>query len=125
MADSEKPPIGSISWRDLTVQNADAVRDFYAKVVGWTHSPVEMGGCSDYCMNRPDGVTEAGICHARGPNAKIPPQWLMYITVADPAASAKKCVELGGKIIDGPRSVGEHTFYVIQDAAGVVAGVIG
>ena len=125
MPTSEKPVIGSISWRDLTVADADAIRDFYAKVVGWTHSPVEMGGYSDYCMNRPDGVTEAGICFARGPNAKLPPQWLMYITVADVAASAKKCVELGGKILDGPRSVGEHTFCVIQDPAGAVAGIIG
>ena len=35
MADSKKPAIGSITWRDLTVKDAEKFRDFYAKVVGW------------------------------------------------------------------------------------------
>jgi len=125
MADSKRPAIGSITWRDLTVKDAEKVRDFYAKIVGWTPSPVDMGGYSDYNMNLPgSGETVAGICNARGPNAKLPPQWLIYITVADVDESAKKCVELGGKIIDGPRKMGEYRFCVIQDPAGAVAALV-
>ncbi len=34
-----------------------------------------MGGDSDFCMNQPaDGKTVAGICHARGENASLPPR---------------------------------------------------
>ena len=34
MADQKKQPIGSIGWRDLTVENAPALRDFlYGR--GW------------------------------------------------------------------------------------------
>jgi hypothetical protein len=126
MAELKKPAVGSITWRDLTVKNAEAVRDFYSKVVGWKTAPVDMGGYDDFNMNLPgSGETVAGICHARGPNAKLPPQWLIYITVADVDESAKRCVELGGKIIDGPRKMGEYRFCVIEDPAGAVAAIIG
>lgn len=125
MADSKKPAVGSITWRDLTVKDAEKVRDFYSKVVGWKSSPVDMVGYNDFNMNLPgSGETVAGICHARGPNAKLPPQWLIYITVADVDESAKRCVELGGKIIDGPRLMGEYRFCVIQDPAGAVAALM-
>ena len=125
MSNSKKPTVGSITWSDLTIKDAKAVRDFYSEVVGWKSSPVDMGGYDDFNMNLPGGgETVAGICHARGPNAKLPPQWLIYITVADVDESAKQCVELGGKIIDGPRSMGEYRFCVIEDPAGAVAALI-
>ena len=126
MADSKKPAVGSITWRDLTAKEAEKVRDFYSKMVGWKSSPVDMGGYNDFNMNLPgSGETVAGICHARGPNAKLPPQWLIYITVVDVDESAKRCVEFGGMIIDGPKPMGEYRFCVIQDPAGAVAAIIG
>ena len=125
MSNQETSPIGAITWRDLTVPNADEIREFYSRVVGWKAVPQSMGDYNDYCMNAPDtGDTVAGICHARGTNAKLPPQWLIYITVADVEQSAKDCVELGGKIIDGPRKVCGKSFYVIQDPAGAFAALI-
>ncbi len=125
MADSNKPTVGSITWRDLTVKNAESVRDFYSKVVGWKTSPVDKGGYNDFNMNLPgSGETVAGISHARGPNAKLPPQWLIYITVADVEVSAKRCVELGGRIIDGPHKMGEYRFCAIQDPARAVAALM-
>jgi predicted enzyme related to lactoylglutathione lyase len=39
-----KPEIGSIGWVDLTISNAEEVRDFYAQVVGWRPAPLDMGG---------------------------------------------------------------------------------
>ncbi|MGB3561682.1 MAG: VOC family protein, partial [Thermoanaerobaculia bacterium] len=93
MSDDSKPEIGKIGWTDLTVDNADDVRDFYTAVVGWKPSPVDMGGYSDYSMITPDtGEPIAGVCHARGSNADLPAQWLIYITVADVDASAASCV---------------------------------
>lgn len=125
MADSKEPAVGSITWRDLTVKDAEKVRDFYSKVVGWKSFPVDMGSYNDFNMNLPgSGETVAGICHARGPNAMLPPQWLIYITVADVAVSAKRCVEHGGKIIDGPKPMGENRYCVIQDPAGAVAALV-
>jgi len=52
-----------------------------------------MGGYSDYLL-LPPGSDEpiAGVCHARGSNADIPPQWLIYIAVQDVEVSAAECV---------------------------------
>lgn len=78
------PTIGKILWQDLTVADATALRDFYAAVVGWQYSPQSMGNYDDYNMSLPEsGETVAGICHAQGSNAELPPQWLLYIGVAD------------------------------------------
>lgn len=123
---SNKPAVGSIVWRDLTVQNAAEVRDFYREVVGWKSSPHDMGDYEDYNIHPPstDEVI-AGICHARGANANVPPQWLMYVSVEDVDACAKRCTELGGKVVDGPREMGGSRFAVIQDPAGAVLALFG
>ena len=126
MTTPEQPRIGSIVWQDLTVSNAPEVRDFYCQVVGWTYTDHDMEEYNDFNINLPGTAeTVAGICHDRGTNANIPPQWLVYISVADVAESARRGEELGGKVIDGPRSMGGATFCVIQDPAGAVAALIG
>ena len=125
MSETPKPQVGTIAWTDLTVPNADEVRDFYAAVTGWKPEPVSMGDYSDYVMAPPDGQGVAGVCHARGVNADIPPQWLIYITVADVDESIRQCQERGGKVIAGPKKMGGNRYCVIQDPAGAVAGLIG
>jgi predicted enzyme related to lactoylglutathione lyase len=121
----KNPEIGSITWFDLTVPDAEGVRDFYHEVVGWKPSPVSMGDYDDFNMNTPEsGKTITGICHARGGNAHLPPQWLIYITVEDVDESARRCVELGGKIITEPKDMeGYGRYCVIQDPAGAMAAL--
>ena len=125
MADKEKLETGSIIWADLTIPNAEEVNDFYSKVIGWKSEPVVMGDYNDYSMKSPDtGRTISGICHSKGVNADLPPQWLIYFTVNDVDESAKKCRQNGGKVIAGPRNMGKYGRYcVIEDTAGAVAAL--
>ena len=121
----EQTPRGKIVWTDLTVEDARAVRDFYGAVVGWKFSAGDMGGYEDFTMVSPEsGESVAGVCHARGPNANLPSQWLVYVQVDDVEKSARKATELGGKIVDGPRSMGSTRFCVIQDPAGAVLALV-
>jgi len=124
MSESKKTPVGSVTWRDLTISDGAAIRDFYADVVGWSSADHDMGGYADYEMQDESGQTVAGICHARGGNASLPSQWLIYITVANVESSAKRCVELGGAVLDGPRKMGGMQFCVIRDPAGAVAALV-
>ncbi len=118
------PKPGTISWSDLTIPNADAVRDFYSAVAGWKSMPIDMGGYSDYCMIPPGARTPAaGICHARGENKGLPPQWLVYITVTNLAASLRACKKAGGKILRPTRNMGGAKMAVIRDPAGAVAAL--
>jgi len=122
MADG-KVKAGQIGWVDLTVPDAEATRDFYEHVVGWTSSEVATGGYHDYCMNA-NGQAVAGICHARGENAGLPPVWLVYFTVKDLEESLRQCVERGGKVRVPPKTFGQQGRYsIIEDPAGAVAAL--
>ena len=117
--------IGAIEWFDLTVEDAETVKDFYCSVVGWHASAASMGDYDDFDINLPNsGETIAGICHARGSNSKLPAQWLMYVQVQDAAQSAARCTELGGTVLDGPRAMGGSQLCVIRDSAGAVLALI-
>ena len=120
---SETIEVGKIGWIDMTVEDAATVSEFYKAVVGYESEEVDMGGYSDYVMNMPGGSGVSGICHARGSNADLPPGWLIYIIVADAAASAELCNSNGGKVLVEPRGLAGGSFCVIADPAGSVAGL--
>ena len=127
MSDKTQPTsrTGAIEWHDLTVENAAAIRDFYCSVVGWEAGAVSMGDYDDFNIKLPDnGETVAGICHARGSNANLPPQWLIYVRVNSVIDSAERCQQLGGSVLDGPRPMGGSQFCVIRDPEGAVLALL-
>jgi predicted enzyme related to lactoylglutathione lyase len=84
-----------------------------------------MGDYSDFNMNAAgSGNPVAGICHARGSNADLPAQWMVYIIVADLEKSTARCKELGGKLVTPIKNMGDQDRYcVIKDPAGAVAAL--
>ncbi|MBQ86442.1 MAG: glyoxalase [Gammaproteobacteria bacterium] len=123
--EADTSSIGRIEWVDLSVGDAARSKDFYCKVIGWKPTDVEMGTYSDFNLKLPDsGQTMAGICHARGMNANLPAQWLMYVRVVDVTASAAEAERQKGKVLDGPRRMGGSNFCVIQDPDGAVMALI-
>jgi predicted enzyme related to lactoylglutathione lyase len=121
---SDRGGTGRVGWIDMTTDDASGVRDFYEAVAGWSSEDVSMGDYSDYSMLAPgSGDCVAGICHARGGNADLPSGWLIYITVADVDASAKACMEHGGKVVVEPRGLAGGRFCVIEDPGGSVAAL--
>jgi len=113
------PAPGTIGWLDLTVEDAPRLRDFYAAVVGWKPADVPMGDYSDWVMaDAATGEPRAGVCHARGGNAGLPPAWLVYVVVADLDASLASAAALGGKVLAGPRAMGTDRYAVLSDPAG-------
>lgn len=125
MSEAVQHKPGTIVWCDLTLEEAENVRDFYAGVVGWEVKDHDMGDYADYELIAPGtGESVAGICHARGSNKNLPREWLVYVQVEDVEASAARCLELGGRVLDGPRAMGEQTFCVIEDPEGAVLALI-
>jgi predicted enzyme related to lactoylglutathione lyase len=75
-------------------------------------------------MTPGNGTCVAGVCHARGTNADLPAQWLMYIVVEDIETSRARCEELGGELLTPVKNMGGQGRYsVIQDPAGAVAAL--
>jgi uncharacterized protein len=117
---SENWKAGAFVHLDLTVPDAPGMRDFYSAVVGWKPEPLG----EDWMMLAPDGTPVTGICHARGENADLPPQWLAYIAVDDLDACLAAAREHGGEVVAGPKGEGEGSYAVIRDPEGAVLALI-
>lgn len=120
------PLSGRVVWLDLTVDDTERVRDFYAAVVGWRPEPVDMGGYDDYGMVPPgtddtDGAV-AGVCARRGVNERVPPQWVPYVVVDDVERSVATAIELGGAVVDDRMTSGG--WVLLRDPAGALVAVM-
>jgi predicted enzyme related to lactoylglutathione lyase len=125
-AKSSTPLPGSVTWMDLTVPDADPVRDFYAEVAGWRPSPIEMGGYSDYVMTAGEGagLTAFGVCHARGANAEQPQAWMIYINVPDLDDAVAKVTTHGGHVVRPSVACGGMgRFAIVTDPSGTAVGL--
>jgi len=122
---SRSETVGMIAWTDLTVPDAEGLKAFYSRVVGWETQGVDMGGYEDFNMIPPGGGDPvAGVCHARGTNEGLPPVWLVYIVVEDLEASLSACRDEGGDVLVGPKGMGPGSAYaVIRDPAGAVVAL--
>ncbi|MCY3999375.1 MAG: VOC family protein [Bacteroidetes bacterium] len=114
----------SILWMDLTVEDAEEVRDFYSEVIGWKTQPLDMGSYDDFVMVNDDQEPIAGVCHARGENADLPPVWIAYVQVESVDKSIKTCIEKGGQVIKPATPYSSNKKYaIIQDPAGATCAI--
>lgn len=116
---------GTMAWIDLTVNDADSVKDFYQDVIGWQVEACSMGDYNDYVMNDPlDKNAQAGVCHAKGVNADLPPVWMPYFLVDDITKSVAVVLSKGGQLLTEIKSMGgEDKYVIIKDPAGAVCAL--
>lgn len=114
----DEPKIGTIGWVDLTVDDAEAVKDFYSAVCGWTAQPHDMGDYTYFNLLSADGETVAGICHVRGANQKLPPMCLPYVTVPALTEALEAAEARGGTIIEKRLNPLGAGLAIIGDPAG-------
>jgi predicted enzyme related to lactoylglutathione lyase len=115
--------VGRIYWLDLTVSDGSATRDFYRHVIEWSVQEVEMKDgevrYADFNMLAGDGSPVAGVCHARGVNAGLPPVWMIYLPVGNLVESVRRVEEEGGKALKAVRAEdGSYVYAAIQDPVG-------
>jgi uncharacterized protein len=120
---------GRIHWLDLTVPHASATLNFYQRVVGWAVRDVAVEDGDhryvDYELLRDDGDPVAGIRHAHGVNAGLPPVWMIHLPVGDLAESLRRVGEEGGKIIRATRgSDREYVYAAVQDPVGACVALL-
>lgn len=92
-ARSGMPPVGEVSWNELSTDNVDAAKRFYSGVVGWSIDEQDMGGMPYYILKT--GERMDGGMMAKMPDAPAS-MWTVYFHVADIDASLAKINELGG-----------------------------
>lgn len=130
MSDTQttKTPVGTIISADITVPHATELRDFYKAVVGWESEDMplsdEHGEYADYVMKDNKGNWVGGVCHQRGANKDLPPQWIVYINVENIGASVDACLKLGGKVLkESKNEDGSLQYALLQDPVGAILAV--
>lgn len=114
---------GAFSWSELTTADPASAAEFYGALFGWTFEAMQMPDSVYHVIKL--GDTAVGGIMTTPTASGMPPMWGCYVTVADVDATAKRCAELGGKVVVGPQDVpGVGRFAVILDKQGAALNVI-
>jgi uncharacterized protein len=116
--------VGAFSWSELMTGDPDKAAAFYGQLFGWTFEKMDMG--MPYQVVKTAEGTSVGGLMGKPPGAEgMPPMWGCYVTVADADATAKRCTELGGKVLKPPTDIPTvGRFVVLQDPQGAVISAI-
>lgn len=117
----------TITWADLNTPDQSRAASFYSHLFGWKMSAGKDKGepnPGDYyhIMAGHDFIGGIPGNEYRDPNA--PPNWMIYVTVADCRATTHQAKSLGGRVYVEPTSIGgEGSFSIIADPQGAVIGL--
>jgi uncharacterized protein len=98
---------GTFSWTDLATSDADAAKQFYSGLFGWSFEDLPVGEGSVYTMCRIDGKDVAALSAQpeRERSQGVPPHWNSYVTVAGLEERAASVDGLGGQLVMPPFDV--------------------
>jgi hypothetical protein len=126
MSAIDKHVPGSFCWPELGTTDPAAAKIFYSQLFGWTTEDLPMGEGITYTLLKLEG-RELGALYELPPELrrrKVPPHWLLYVSVESADQAAERTKQLGGNVLAGPADVphaGRYT--VLQDRQGAVFGV--
>ena len=116
-ADAAAPAPNRFVWTEHLSRNPQASADFYAALAGFEVRKSDFNGRPYWVLVR--GRERAGLL--RNPIAVDRPVWLPYVYVTDPAASAARAAQLGGKVLLPPhKDLRGGSFALIADPTGAV-----
>jgi uncharacterized protein len=108
---------GKVVWFDLLTLDPAAAKPFYSGVLGWTFE--DRGA---YALARDGATPVAGILQmpAPRPGAATPQaRWMPLVSVPDVAKAAAAVQRAGGRVMEGPGSLGTRGRYAaVSDPRG-------
>jgi uncharacterized protein len=120
-----------VNERDATCWSEVATRDpagaavFYGKVFGWVDKPGQMPMSFQYREWHVGNRVVGGLIPMGSYfPPETPPHWRITVEVDVCAATAERCVELGGQVFLGPIDLGIGQFAQLFDPQGATLGVI-
>jgi uncharacterized protein len=116
-ADTPEPLLHRFLWTEELARDPLAAARFYADLVGFEVLIQDQGDKPFRVLKL--GRERAGIM--RMPIAGMQPTWLVSVMVADPAASALRAQQLGGRVLVTPRlDVRNGSVALVTDPSGAV-----
>jgi hypothetical protein len=99
------PGLGHVSWHELATTDHAAAFRFYHTLFGWDETGThDMGPLGVYRMIG-HGTLSLGAIFNKPPEMPWPPNWLLYVRVADINATVSLVKQHGGQILNGPMEV--------------------
>ncbi|MCB1182785.1 VOC family protein [bacterium] len=117
---------GAMCWNELMSPDPAASTGFYGALFGWGTESMDLGEMGTYTVWTRGAEERAGggMVAITAAMKDVPPNWLIYFQVADPAAVAARAGELGGAVVVPPTDIpGAGRFAVLSDPAGGVFGI--
>ena len=116
-ADTPQPVLHRFLWTEELASDPVAAAKFYADLVGFEVLNHDRGDKTFRVLKL--GRERAGVM--RMPFAGMQPTWLVSVMVADPATSAQRAQELGGRVLLAPRAdVRNGSVALIADPSGAI-----
>jgi|SRR5581483_7815131 len=126
MPNIEKHRAGSFCWIELATTDQAAAKTFYSGLFGWSPKDMPMGPDFIYTLFQLEGRDAAAGYTIRAEELAqgLPPHWMIYVSVDNADATAKRAAELGGYLIEPPFDVGTFgRMAVIQDPTGAIFSI--
>ncbi|MGB5813115.1 MAG: VOC family protein [Polyangiales bacterium] len=125
-AETGDPPAaegpGAFHWNELWTQDPRASLAFYEKVLGYTHTEMEMPNGTYYVLMNGEQA-RGGMLKA--PSSDIPTMWLQYVAVEDCDAALERAKHQGATVVAEPVDAeGVGRFGIIRDPVGGMIGLI-
>lgn len=113
---------GSIAWNELLTTDPQDATDFYGSLLGV--EDVTLEGPMEYTMLKAGDTEVAGVLQITEEMGPIPPNWMVYFTVANVDTSASQAASLGATLLmPGMDIPGIGRFATIQDPQGAVFSI--
>ena len=115
---------GTLTWAELNSRDFGRAAEFYGELFGWTCRFVPMG-FGPYGVFALDGRDVAGMA-AMAPGMPADPAafWTPYFEVDDPDATADRCADLGGRVLQDAVDIEPGRFALLADQVGATFGII-
>jgi len=117
---------GSFCWIELATLDQSAAKSFYSALFGWTPFDMPISPGEVYTIFRLED-RDAAAAYTMRPEQRtqgIPPNWMLYISVASADGAVKRATEAGGAVCMDAFDVGDSgRMAVLQDPTGAAFAV--
>jgi hypothetical protein len=123
MPEMTKYTPGTFCWVDLATTDAQASKQFYGDLMGWTVEDNPMGEGMVYTIMQKGGKNVCGLYEMMGDMIEqgVPPHWASYIAVDSADQGADKVGQAGGTVVMPPMDVMDvGRMALVQDPTGAV-----
>lgn len=116
---------GALAWCELYTRDTAAAGEFYTSLFGWSVEKTQSGDGGEYNLFSLGGKPAAGMMAIREEWGQMPPNWSIYLAVADLDSSLEQLQSLGGQQISPAMAVdGVGRFAFICDPQGAYSTII-